>query len=247
MKRIIKILFLAVAIATLSPFDGEFGGGIVFAQKEMRHVIRGNRDYRHEQFDKAELNYRRGIDANGQSFAAEYNLGNALFRQEKYPEAAEAFARSLRHLDEEKAADASRMADAYHNLGNALFAQQQYDKAVQAYAMSLRKRPEDNDTRYNLAKAIDLLKQQQQQQNENQNENQNKDQQQQQQQEQQQNQNENQDENQQQEQQQQQQDESKMDKETAEQLLQALEQDEQETQEKMQRVQGSKKRVEKNW
>jgi hypothetical protein len=38
-----------------------------------------------------------------------------------------------------------------------------------------------------------------------------------------------------------------MDKETAEQILEALEQDERETQEKMQRQKGSKKRVEKDW
>ena len=38
-----------------------------------------------------------------------------------------------------------------------------------------------------------------------------------------------------------------MDKETAEQILQALEQDEQDTQDKMQRVQGQKRRVEKEW
>jgi hypothetical protein len=38
-----------------------------------------------------------------------------------------------------------------------------------------------------------------------------------------------------------------MDKETAEQILQALEKDEQETQEKLQRQQGKKRRVEKEW
>ena len=38
-----------------------------------------------------------------------------------------------------------------------------------------------------------------------------------------------------------------MDKETAEQILQALEQDEQETQEKLKRQQGKKRRVEKEW
>ena len=41
--------------------------------------------------------------------------------------------------------------------------------------------------------------------------------------------------------------EDRMDKETAEQILQALEQDEQDTQEKLQRQQGKKRRVEKEW
>jgi hypothetical protein len=38
-----------------------------------------------------------------------------------------------------------------------------------------------------------------------------------------------------------------MDQETAERILQALEQDEQDTQEKMERQQGKKRRVEKEW
>ena len=38
-----------------------------------------------------------------------------------------------------------------------------------------------------------------------------------------------------------------MDKETAEQILEALEQDEQDTQDKLQRQQGKKRRVEKEW
>ena len=38
-----------------------------------------------------------------------------------------------------------------------------------------------------------------------------------------------------------------MDKETAEQILQALEQDEQQTQEKAQQPQGKKRRLENDW
>ena len=136
-----------------------------------------------------------------------------------------------------------RLAATYHNMGNALYAQQQYDKSVAAYQQSLRHNPKDNDTRYNLVKAMQQLQQQQQQQQQNQDQQQNQEQkndstQQQQQQEQQ-------DQN--QDQQQQPQNQDQMDRETAEQILQALEQDEQETQEKLQRQQGNKRRVEKNW
>ena len=122
--------------------------------------------------------------------------------------------------------------------------QQQYDKAVAAYQASLRANPKDNDTRYNLVKAMQMLQQQQQQQQQNQDQ-QNQDQQQQQQEQQQQQQE--QEQQQQEQQQQEQQQDDKMDKETAEQILQALEQDEQDTQEKMQRQQGKKRRVEKEW
>ena len=216
---------------------------LVYAQQESSDVRRGNKQYNDSNYTEAEVNYRRGLEKNNQSFEGHFNLGDALFRQEKYPEALEQYAEAVKLLkaDESKRKEQldSRLAATYHNMGNALYAQQQYDKAVGAYQQSLRLNPKDHDTRYNLVKAMQQLQQQQQ------NQQQNQDQQQQQQ-------NDSTQQQQQQEQQQQQnqqpeQNEQQMDKETAEQILQALEQDEQETQEKLQRQQGKKRRVEKEW
>ena len=209
-----------------------------FAQQEAPELRRGNHQYADSNYVDAEVNYRRALDKNSQSFQDNFNLGDALYRQEKYPEALEAFGKAEQALnasDKPSPTAKSRLASTYHNIGNALYAQQQYDKAVAAYQQSLRLNPKDNDTRYNLVKAMQQLQQQQQQQNQQQ---QQQEQQQEQKQEQQQ---------QNQQQQQQQQNQDQMDKETAEQILQALEQDEQETQEKLQRQQGQKRRVEKEW
>ena len=215
---------------------------LLFAQQESSDVRRGNRQYNDSNYTEAEVNYRRGIDKNASSFEAYYNLGNALFRQEKYPEALEAYAQAEKLLDandqQQKEELAKRLATTYHNMGNAYYVQQQYDKAIAAYQQSLRQNPKDHETRYNLVKAMQQLQQQQNQQQQQQNQQQNDSTQQQQQEQQQ---------NQQQQQQQQEQQEQQMDKETAEQILQALEQDEQETQEKLQRQQGKKRRVEKEW
>lgn len=215
---------------------------LLFAQQESSDVRRGNRQYNDSNYTEAEVNYRRGIDKNASSFEAYYNLGNALFRQEKYPEALEAYAQAEKLLDasdqQQKEELAKRLAATYHNMGNAYYVQQQYDKAIAAYQQSLRQNPKDHETRYNLVKAMQQLQQQQNQQQQQQNQQQNDSTQQQQQEQQQ---------NQQQQQQQQEQQEQQMDKETAEQILQALEQDEQETQEKLQRQQGKKRRVEKEW
>mgnify|MGYP003461412298 CR=1 FL=1 len=222
---------------------------ILLAQQEATDVRRGNKQYNDSNYTEAEVNYRRGLSKNDQSFEGHFNLGDALFKQEKYPEALEQYTQAEKLL---KANDQlskgqldSRLAETYHNIGNSLYAQQQYDKAVGAYQQSLRLNPKDHDTRYNLVKAMQQLQQQQQQQQQNQDQQQEQQQQndstqQQQQQQQQQNQ-------QQQQQNQQQPNEQQMDKETAEQILQALEQDEQETQEKLQRQQGKKRRVEKEW
>lgn len=223
----------------------------MFAQREAGDVRSGNREYRKQNFSEAEIDYRRALETNKNSYEAHYNLGDALFKQDKYAEAQTEFETAAQLVDAKK--EKERYAKSMHNIGNCAFAQQQYDKAVSAYQQSLRANPKDNDTRYNLVKAMEMLQQQQQQQQQ-QNQQQNQDQQQQQQQQEQQEQQEqqqqeqNQDQQQQQqEQQQEQQQNDQMDKETAEQLLQALEQDEQDTQEKMQRQQGKKRRVEKEW
>jgi len=212
-----------------------------FAQREAADVRHGNRDYKKQDYTAAEVDYRRGLEANKNSYEAHYNLGDALFKQDKYPDAQAEFETAAKMLDKKE--DKERYAKVMHNIGNCNFAQQQYDKAVAAYQESLRANPKDNDTRYNLVKAMEMLQQQQQQQNQQQ-QNQDKKQDQQQQQEQQQQEQQQQE---QQEQQQQEMNENQMDKETAEQILQALEQDEQDTQEKLQRQQGKKRRVEKEW
>ena len=233
MRRIITILSFV-----LCPLS------FVLAQREASDVRKGNREYKRQNFTEAEVDYRRGIEKNKNGYEAHYNLGDALYRQDKYADAQTEFETAAKMLD--KKTDKERYAKVMHNIGNCNFAQQQYDKAVTAYQESLRANPKDNDTRYNLVKAMEMLQQQQQQQQQQQNQDQNQDQQQQEQQQQQQQQEQNQDQNQDQ-QQQEQQNEDQMDKETAEQILQALEQDEQDTQEKMQRQQGKKRRVEKEW
>ena len=210
MKRTIITLALS-----LLPF------AFSFAQREMVDVIKGNYHYNKEGYTKAEIDYRRGLEENKNSYEAHYNLGDALYKQDKFQDALEQFETAEQMLNAEK--DKERYARVKHNIGNCHYALQQYGDAVSAYQESLRANPKDDDTRYNLVKAMQMLQQQQQQQQQDQ---QNQDQQQ-------------------QEQEQQQNDE--MDKETAEQILQALEQDEQDTQEKLQKQQGKKRRVEKEW
>ncbi len=238
MRKLITILSLL-----LIPYS------LLFAQKEASDVRRGNREYKKQNFTEAEVNYRRGLEKNKNGYEAHYNLGDALYRQDKYADAQAEFETAAKMLDPK--ADKERYAKAMHNIGNCSFAQQQYDKAVAAYQQSLRANPKDNETRYNLVKAMEMLQQQQQQQQQNQQnqdqQNQDQQNQDQQQQEQQQQQDQQDQDQQNQDQQQEQEQQDQMDKETAEQILQALEQDEQDTQEKLQRQQGKKRRVEKEW
>ena len=144
MKKSIIITFLSLFLVPCS---------LVFGQREASDVRKGNKQYNKQDYSAAEISYRRALDTNKESYAAQYNLGEALFKQDKYPEALAAYESAARMLDKNK--DKEQMAKVMHNIGNCQFAQQQYDKAVAAFQESLRANPKDNDTRYNLVKAME--------------------------------------------------------------------------------------------
>jgi tetratricopeptide (TPR) repeat protein len=255
----IKKIFLLSAI-----FCGTLSG-VAQTKTEGDYIRSGNKFYADSLYEKAEIEYRKALEINPKSTDAMYNLGNALFNQipqsqEKGKEAMEQYATAAK-LESDKA----KLAHINHNLGTLLYMAQQYPQSVEAYKESLRNNPNDNETRYNLAKAMYMLKQQQEQQQDQQQEQQ-QDQQQVQQQDQQQEQQQDQQHELQQEQQQQdqqeqqqnqeqqqeqqsQQDEEQISKENAEQILNALMQDEKDIQEKqkkmMQQHQG--KTLDKDW
>lgn len=214
----------------------------VCAQKAERDYIRkGNRFFKDSIYIDAEVNYRKALDANPQSTIAMFNLGNTLLWQNKLQDAMELYANAVQ-LEKDK----NRKAQIYHNMGVIFHSQKEYAKAIEAYKESLRNNPKDDETRYNLALAQKMLKDQQQnQQNQDQsqqqkqNPNQDKKEQ-------------NQGEKRQQQEQQQapepEKKESQMSKENAEQLLNSVMQDEQETQDKVKKqqvIQGT--HLEKDW
>ncbi len=124
-----------------------------------------------EGYQSAEVQYRKALSSNKNYDKANYNLGTALYRQERYDEAAQYF----KGVAEQPSADAKLRAKAYHNLGNSLMKQENYSESVNAFKNSLKLDPSDLDTKYNLEYAKQKLKQQQQQQQQNQ-QNQNQDQ-----------------------------------------------------------------------
>jgi tetratricopeptide (TPR) repeat protein len=136
----------------------------VSAQIDKRDVRRGNRDFKKENFKEAELDYFRALVKDSLSFAANYNMANALYRQENYDQA-------LKHLEKiaEMAVDSPAAADYYYNLGNVAMAKEDYQKAVDAYKQSLLRNPADLDAKENYIYAKEKLKQQQEQQQNQQN------------------------------------------------------------------------------
>lgn len=218
------------------------------AQKIERDYIRkGNRLFNDSVFVDAEVNYRKALEVNPKSTVSMYNLGNTLSQQQKLKDAMEQYVAAGK-IEKDK----MKLAHIYHNMGVLFQAGKDYAQAVEAYKMSLRNNPKDDETRYNLALAQKMLKDQQQnQQNQDQNQDQNKDEQEKKQ-DQQKDQNKQNDQKKDDQQQQPPKPEKKdneMSKENAEQLLNSVMQDEKDTQDKVKKqqqvIQGG--RLEKDW
>lgn len=131
----------------------------VMAQQENADIRRGNNEFKAEDFQQAELEYREALEKNPDNSKALYNLASSLYKQGRYDEAANI----LEGLAQMPVSD-QKKADIMHNLGNAQVNNQKIQEGVEAYKNALRLRPDDMDTRYNLAQALRMLEQQQQEQ-----------------------------------------------------------------------------------
>ena len=205
-----------------------------YAQLDRQYIRTGNRLYHVQAFDKAEAEYRKALTNNPANTQALYNLGCALMAQQQDSAAIQSFQQAGK-AEQNKL----RKSKAYHNMGWICQRHQRFADAIEAYKESLRNNPDDHQTRYNLALCQRQLKQQQQNQNQNQNEGNQQDEQQKPEKDQ---------------QQQQQQDpqqgtpqQDKMNKENAEQLLNAAIQQEKQTQERMKQQQPRSRNLQKQW
>lgn len=259
MRQLYIILFLLTVSCT------------VFAQNERKFIRNGNKLFMEAvrdtsiidtvKYSNAETEYRKALNKKPTDLKWNYNLADAMYKQQRFDEAAGKFEELGEKLEtpEEK-------ARAYHNLGNSHLMQQKLDESIESYKKALRQNPSDIETKYNLAYAQMLKKQQEQQQQQNQNQDQNKDQNKdqnqdnqdnqdqqnkdQQNKQDQQNQNQDQKEQNKDQQQQQQPQQNKISKQDAEQLLQALQNDERDIQDKVKKAKAAKAkrtRTEKEW
>lgn len=201
---------------------------------ERVEIRNGNKTYESKEYVKSEINYRKALESNPSSLNASYNLGNSLYRQGRYLEAANSYEKVAR-----VEADDIKASDAWYNLGNSYFKEYENDKtkgeyltnSIDAYKDALRRNPKNDDARHNLRVAQLLLKQ-----SENQSQNQP--------------QNQHQDQEKQDQQSQQEQEEQKKQEEQQQIILEAIRQKEKATQEKINEnliKQREKKRSEKEW
>jgi tetratricopeptide (TPR) repeat protein len=154
-----------------------------FGQKERRYIRQGNDEYDNQKYGNAEVTYQKASGIKPESFEAKFNLGDALYKQEKFDEAIEKFSQ-LANLTKDK----NKLANIYHNIGNSQLnksskllkenkldeAIKQIDKSIDAYKSALKNNPSDRETKYNIGYANALKKllekeKEKQQQNQDQN------------------------------------------------------------------------------
>jgi len=168
MKQTVLILFSLFITVSL------------FSQKERKYIRSGNKSYEKEDYGNAEVEYQKAITVDSVSFAANFNLADAYYKQKKYTEAEKQF-----QVLTKQQANKDKIAGVYYNLGNTQFKQaekllqqqkisdamKKINQSIDSYENALRNNPFDKDAKYNLSYASEVLrqlkKQQQQQQNQN--------------------------------------------------------------------------------
>ncbi|HUX53506.1 MAG TPA: tetratricopeptide repeat protein [Williamwhitmania sp.] len=144
MKTILTILILFISVISS------------FAQTGRKEIRMGNKLYDKSSFLDSEVKYRKALERNPSSFDAQFNLGDALYKQGKFDDAAKIF--NKLSADNNTTGQKKQLASSYYNLGNSLLKSKKLKESIEAYENSLRLNPHDMDAKYNLAYAKELMK-----------------------------------------------------------------------------------------
>lgn len=152
-----KLKFLYIlSFASLTLFSQEKENKELKKARELskKHTYQGNQSLKGDKPVQAEVEYRNAIAENKDNATAQYNLGTMYYKQKSYDEA---FVR-LKNASISTEVSHEDKHRIFHNLGNVFMKEKQYDRAVESYKEALRNNPTDEETRYNLAVAKDMLK-----------------------------------------------------------------------------------------
>ena len=82
MKYLLYILTLAFSLAA-------------FSQDAKEHIREGNKQYQEKKYEEANASYKKALEKDAKATKADFNLGDALYKQKKYAEAIEQCIRCL--------------------------------------------------------------------------------------------------------------------------------------------------------
>ncbi len=168
MKRILLITIFLFAIS------------ISFSQQERKYIRSGNKSYNNSDYSNSEVDYQKAASIDTTSFAANFNLADAYYKQKKYDDAEKQLLKMSNSQNKKE-----NLSEVYYNLGNTQLKQAEkllsenkmqdamskISQSIDNYKNTLRIKPDDKEAKYNLSYANEVLKQlkkqQQQQQNQN--------------------------------------------------------------------------------
>jgi uncharacterized protein (DUF58 family)/tetratricopeptide (TPR) repeat protein len=127
-----------------------------------REMREGNALYFQGQYDAAIKKYAEALANNPEINEIYFNLGNAYLRLGDLQRASRNYTEYLNRVNR----DPKKASLVYYNLGNAAIMQRDLQRAIGLYREALRQDTTNQDAKWNLEVAMQMLKQQQQQQGE---------------------------------------------------------------------------------
>lgn len=221
--------------------------------QSMRELVNKGVDfYKEGRMTDAEVNFKKGIEKAPKNYIANFNLGDAYYKEQRFDEAIKSYQKALA-----ESKTANQKAQVYHNIGNSLLKDKKIDESIEAYKQALKLNPGDAETKYNLSYALSQKNNQQnkkQNQDKNKNDKNNKDNKNKQDNKGQnknnqngQNKNQNRQDQNKQDQQKQQQPQNRISKADAERILNALKNNEKDLQKKLRKINGKAVKTDKDW
>lgn len=128
------------------------------AHAQTSMVRKGNKLYEQKKYKDAANAYQQALVKNPTYTPGMFNLGNSLYQQKQYDAA-----RKVLEATGKTVKDKNAKGGVNYNIGNTYMEEQKWQEAVDAYKTALRNNPQDEDAKYNLSYAQQMLKKDQQQ------------------------------------------------------------------------------------
>jgi tetratricopeptide (TPR) repeat protein len=145
-KKFYNNIFLIVILFALSFSNG-------YSQSNRSTLNDGVDKYEEKKFTEAEVDFRKVVENSPKNFEANFNLGTSYYKQEKYEDAIKSFQSAF-----ENAKDGESRGKVFHNIGNSLLKSNKIEESIEAYKNALKFNPNDQDTKYNLSYALEMMK-----------------------------------------------------------------------------------------
>lgn len=132
---------------------------LAYSQRWKDSLLSARTQYQQRNYEAAFKTYQQAKKIAPKKIDFSMEMAQAAYKAQRFQEAEKIYDQSGG-----KYAPSIEKAKTYHNLGNSKLRQKKYEEAIQSYRESLRNNPADEETRYNLAKAMKTQKTEQQKQ-----------------------------------------------------------------------------------